>query len=385
MRIHCRPGLVFFVVVVLPVGVSAQEDPHQLVKRILADWQQRQESLQSLGVEISGTQFWPKGLWDNDYSYRTAPGKETLARLGHIPPEDVRHSVKVKFVLHLDNNWARRERRGMVILHPEATFVPQHRTHLFDGEQIRVFTPRESNTSSAYTPSKEQPDLWIQGRSFAPAFSGNEDNPVFWGCGIVWVRATQLNKLKFPIDERNYLFEGFGEIDGRRQLVLRSPNLQAGNEVRYEFWVDPERGSTISRSRFIQDGKLRFQIDAEWGQLDRRWFPTRWTYKSNTPGRGTETLETSFDLKVDRVVFNPPVERSDFDVKLRPNMVVYDAKTNAKGVIGADSRSLLPLSASDEVRRELMWRRVAIWICAAAGAIALMWALRRRWPSRNRE
>ena len=385
MSIQNRLGATLIVVFAFASCACAEDDPRPLVKRILADWKKRQDGLQSVSVEISGSQFWPKGSFDDDYIYQTEPkGKEALAKLGHIPPMDERHPAQIKFLFQFDNNWARKERHSMVITHPEAIFVPEQRTHLFDGEQIRVYTPRESNTSSAYTPSKEQPDLWIQTDSFEAAFNGNEDNPVFWGCGIIWVSATRLKKLKFPIDERNYLFEGFGEIGGRRHVVLRSPNLQPGNEVRYEFWVDPDRGSTISRSRYIQDGKLRFQIDADWDQHSGRWFPTKWAYSSNIPGRQPPKLETSFDYKVDRVVFNPRVERSDFDVKLKPNMVVYDVKEDSRGVIGPDSKSLLPLSAQNDVRRGLVFRQVAYWTCGVVLLLVIFWTVRRARISRTR-
>src|SRR5262249_43130397 len=150
-----------------------------------------------------------------------------------------------------------------------------------------------------------------------------------------------------PVDKRSYLFTGYGEIEGKRCVVLRSPNLRTKREMRYEFWVDVEHESAVLRSQFIARGKVTDQIDVTWESIDGRSFPKRWRYAQYAPGDQGPQLDHGFDLKVEKVVFGRKIEVSDFTVEQKPGMVVANLGEGTLGVVGPDGKSLLPL-APDE-------------------------------------
>lgn len=362
-------------------SAGQNDDADRVLGQIFADWKARQESFASIYVEISGEDFHPKGRFDDDY--RTDPDrKKSLSRLGSVPPTDVRHPTNVKLLLEFDKNWARKEWKRMSIFHPSAKFAPQHTTYLSNGESIKVYEPRDQNTSSSYTPSKAQPDLWIQSTAFGGAFFANEDIPIFWGCGIVWISAVNLKHLRFALEPRNYLFKGFAEIDGRRCVVLSSPNLLPKSQARYEFWVDPDRNSAILRSQFILDGKVSHQTNVKWQELEGKWFPSSWRFDYFWNDKNGTRLDHSVNLRVDRVVFNQRVTAADFDVTLKPNMVVRDVPKDAHGVVGSDGKSLLPLSTLDNDNEWRLWHIILLTMIALAVVFLAGWYLRRRWVLR---
>jgi hypothetical protein len=357
------------------------ENPQQAVERILADWKARQDRIQSIQVEVSGTNFYPKGRWDED-SAEDQTGKELLAKLGHIPQQDTRNPVRSQFSLQLDSNWARKELEWMIMYRAVGQFAFEHTTHLYNGEQIKVYKPREKNTTDAHTPAKAQPDLWMQTASYSNKFFAIEDSPVFWGCGIVPLNGAEPKQLKIPIDPRNYQFKGFGDLQGRRCVVLRSPNLMQNAEKWSEFWIDPKSESAIVRSQLYIQGKLSYQIDADWQLFEGGWFPKAWKYSYYFNSDKGSRLSTSFDLSVGRVVFNPQLVASDFDVKLKPKMVVYDVGQNSHGIVGSDGSTVLPISTLEAPSRWRILRIAMLRVGAVVVILSAGWYLRRRWVLR---
>ncbi len=386
MKCYCR--FIMLVVIAFLIGdrTTAEDQPRQLLTQILDDWRQRQQGIQSISVELSGSQFDPKGRWDNDYAYVAEPeGQKTLARLGHVPPIDTRSPFDSNLLVQFDKNWARKDINGKVMRHPEAIYAARHRIHFFDGEQIRVYQPRDDNADWM---REGEVEVALQTSSFGQGmFFGGEDFPIFWGCGVVWIGTPDLKKLRFAVDERNYQFKGLGEIGGRPCVVLRSPNLSTGLDAFYQFWIDRSRGSSILRNQLVVNGRPAFQTDAEWQQVEKRWFPAKWTctvYLGRLPD-GSPRLATSYECKVEKIRFNPEVDRSDFDVRLKPKMVVYDVKENQAGVIASDGKTMLPVSAMKQVSRGRMLRTFAIWAVVAASILAAGWYFGRHWVRRWRQ
>jgi hypothetical protein len=366
----------------LALEPACADDSKDIVARILADWKTRQDQIQSIQVELSGTHFHPRGQYDEDV--RRAAGDEALRKIGHLPTDDVSYPLTTRYALHLDNNWARKDLDWMIMcIDEESEFQRRRTSHLFDGKQIRVYEPRQENTNSTYTPPKTQPELILQARGFKRAFFYGEDAPVLWGCGIVPIGAVDLERLRSVPDQHLFWFKGYGEIQGRRCLVLRTRNLSPKTEMAYEFWIDAEQGSSVVRSQKLISGEVDSQIDAEWKQVGQRWFPKHWRFSYYHLDPDKSNLVYSFEMEVERVTFNPALERSFFEVKLKPGMVVQDVVQDSHGVIGADGTSLLPLSEIDAIDRSLRIRRILTWAAAAVLFLLAAWYIRRRWASRG--
>lgn len=359
-------------------GTPAQpneDPPQQIVAQILDDWQARQKKVHSIRYKLSGTWFHPKGKFNGGYA---SPSELKLlaAKGGHVPPKDIYLPHQVDVLLELDRNWARKELQWHVMHRGLAEFVPHRTTHLFNGKMNKTYEPRESNTSNVYTPSPEQPDLLIsEGGGGSPVFFQVEDYPIGWACGSVYFRGMVPGSLRSPNKSDDIRFHGFGTIEKSECVILRTSISDPVTQVWREFWVDRARDSAILRCIGYFEGRLDFQIDAKYRIQDGLQLPSSWrcTYYES------DSIYQEFDLRADEIVINPSVEESDFDVPLKPGMVVTYPATGLSGVVAQDGQTLLPLSHLGNNQRPSMWRRVAlVTLVVLAIAGGAFWLVRRR-------
>lgn len=357
-----------------PSSLRSQDSTPDALDRILGDWKVRQERIASIEYKVSGTLFYPKGKFDLGYSSAERT-RAILKRKGNIPPQDTTLPHKAAYLLELNQNWARKELQWMVLHESLADFVPHQTTEVFNGTTAKKFEPRAKNTSSKYTPSNAQPDLWIEGPAGnSPTFFQFEDLPVFWACGSVQRWGLVPGNLRPKYNRSVFTVTGGGEIEGKKCVVLRTVPADPISKPIREYWVDPSRQSAILRCVAYFEDKLEFKIDASYELQQGLWLPTAWKciYYER------DVLDRQFDLTADQISINPSVEASDFDVRMKPGMVVKDQEKKMHGVVDSDGRTLLPLTARPKPPGRAV--RLTVSIALLAGVLGLgAWLLRRIW------
>src|SRR5579871_1879330 len=138
---------------------NADEPPQQRapiqLRDIMSALQKRQRAARSVYIKVEGEVLVPRGCFSDAF-----PG--IAQEKGVAPPEDYNYRENISWLLDFENNRVRKETEEELYMDDKSAFVPRHSLEIYDGKQIKAFTPKNLNTSSKYTPSKYQPDLILQ-------------------------------------------------------------------------------------------------------------------------------------------------------------------------------------------------------------------------------
>lgn len=354
----------------------------EMLTTIVQNWQRRQQ-LRGYRYLVAGTHLTPKGSSNQLLS----PGDPA----GDLPAEDTLSDVKTQYFVDLERNRSCIERDFTVYHVDERRFLREFTIELFDGQRAQIFYPRERNPDhfdGARTEGPWNPDLVFESSS-GPAV-GRSDLPVLLAHGMVLVSGGSTlgpgKTLRRTLAPETFALYGRAVRDGRECIVLRSQTDRTGTTPSFnEFWVDPQKDSTIVRLvRYIGDSE-NLQIDMWYEDEESRGYPlTRYTYLENISGESVQTRE----MHVLEYEPEPVFADSLFYVEPKPGFNVYDwtAKRQYRvGLPGQPDRDL------GELRREMAhgarsWARLvffALNVVALVLILSFVFVFRYRKRSRD--
>ena len=315
--------LIPLALLILSAGEVQEADPQSEIKKILTDWQHRQQRIRNVRYVLNGEALVPKGKIG-----------EILMNGQAVPAEDKKYEKKVSLLLDFEKDRMRREISGQAFDGQKGAFVPYSRTELFDGTLSKVFMARNPQNSPEL-----DADLYLVGRKQQGGVHFEfSEFPIFLAHGIVPTglkdslvgSMTTPQKLLLPLKRDAFYIHARGFRDQRECLVLRTqPDPQVG--VFYEFWVDSSRESAIVQVASYIKGMLDTTIDIEYERGPNGWLPTSWTQKQNTNKAikvGPASIEQSCSYRVVEVSTDKELSVEDFDIKLEAGMVIRDTNHN---------------------------------------------------------
>lgn len=301
-------------------AVTAGEPRDQRLEKISADWQKRQNMVDSIYYQVEGEVKVPKGAYTK---LRAAiiPKKKFEAQ--EAPAEDMSGPVGFNLLLDFTKERFRLEKKDQSFHFNSCKLLQRIMIHTFDGKEVRGLMPKEKNPSLG----PNVPEMGI--------VSGNvkRENfllgcyPIFFAHGRIYTPTEQIvpGQMRNKPD-LNYLYiQGIAVHEGRSCLIVRTHTLQMGGNLGFdEYWVDPERDSIIVRwSSYIgekpmcdQDIVIHYKNSSD-GRFLSDW---RWTVYEH--GK----ILYYQDMRVSKMSINPTISDADFGLEIHPGMIVEEVK-----------------------------------------------------------
>lgn len=300
-----------------PAFLLAADTSAYSIEKVTKAWADRQARIVSLRCEAEG-----------ETSYLKGPASEQL------PEQDGIFPRKAKWLLHFNNNWARKEvEEYLRSPFGKREYAPFYSADFYNGSAFRRYKPREKNTSEAFKPAELQPDLLIQSDEARSVFLLATDFPVLIGAGRPPRVAMDPNPktLSNPITPTDFVVHGRGTLANRECIIVKSAKSDSAGID--ELWVDPERDHVIVRwSRYVDGilgGLIWARLDIAYKESDGGWLLDSWTvshYSTSEPNR----LVRSERMKVTLLEINPTMEKAQFEINPSPGRIVNIAgDTNA--------------------------------------------------------
>jgi hypothetical protein len=130
------------------------------------------------------------------------------------------------------------------------------------------------------------------------------------------------------------------------------------------------------------DGELFSYVDVEYGNTNNGWLPERWV---GAYCRGRNKIDVSGSLRVAELSINQSFDPVEFDIPLRPGMIVEKSESDRVGKtrkyrVASDGHTLMEITG--QKAEESSWRRIWIWLFIGsillAGATCLVAILKKR-------
>lgn len=389
LRLHLWIIGVFGVLMSGAVGVAEDIDPR--LAQVLADWQKRQNAFRSVRYEVRGERRILKGAYNaNEWVYSQVPG---LRRDQPIPSQDLAGTLSLTLLLDFEKGRHRCKIQEPIYHAKSGEFSSREREDTFDGSVAKGIAPREKNPGLG----KTQPDSWIvSGNMKNGEFNANY-YPIFFGHGRIHTVFEPIipGQLRNKPDPDYLYVHGTGVHVGRTCLIVRTQTLKSATTSFDEYWVDTDRESAILRYVSYCDAKPRDDITIQYRKTSGSWLPERW----RAPFYNGNDLLFTDNIHVEKLDLDPAVGDSDFQVEIKPEMIVEErtdlptkhplvnpeSKISIYRAKEGGGREELPDPAhrkgdqyQQHVRRKQVW--FWMWIVLPALAIGgfLVWVRRRR-------
>jgi hypothetical protein len=356
--------------------------------KVFADWKKRLSRFQSARYRVSGERTsTPNNLVAIDDQGRPVKQEKTTS-------ENV--SMKKSFLLLLDFPTSRHrlEERQQLYDFQRRQFFPRVTTEAFDGKVKRTAIPRAENNGEGHEQPATTPDVSIQTSGFSNFI------PDYWAIlvnhGLIPTVHRQISRGQLGVkpDEEVYYVHGRGKHASRDCLVVRTHAVRGHDSPSFdEFWVDETRDSAVVRLvRFLRDVPW-IDIDIAYQETGHGWMPMKWTWVYRDFGGKTRFIER---MRVDEVAADVPCADDDFQVVLKPGMLVTrtevtDAPDPLRGNEGItektfrvnDNGQLVEIVNGVEVKG---WSSYAWLVVPPVFLIAMViWVMFRRKPCPSKE
>jgi hypothetical protein len=385
MRPSTRPAFwlsaVLFVML-LPLARARSADVPEQVKKIVGDWQVRQERTRNVRYLLQGEAVIPKGKIQGPLltDKRGLPERDVVCPKGRTVILDLENNRISKDM----NNWLFDVRRGEIF--------PVHRIEKFDGNQTKVFMPADSN-GDHINRGEWKPEAWLGTKEKGGEKGGAavhfepDDLPMFLAHGLVRTGPDRLvgamstpSSLRRPIDGTPLSIRGQGVVKGRTCTILRT----ATGTFEEEYWVYPDWDSAVLCYMIYAKGKIYETTTIDYRQTDHGWLPERWmlTHSNERIPGAPAWLEQSVNWQVKECVVNADLEPQDFDIATKPGMIVM-SPDEVPLRVAKDGHTLIPIS--EERSLHWFWSTLSWSTLFAVFAGLLVLLLRVRWFRRFRK
>jgi outer membrane lipoprotein-sorting protein len=352
-------------------GVEAQA-ADQRVAKIFADWQKRQERIQTIRYKLAGEHLIAKGSLGDDYGRPTTPPS---------PPHDIRCPFERLYLFDFTTGLYRIEVSEKIYVSKDKQVYLRSSVTVFDGREVRTLCPRQENSSFLFAPGNSNPDMVISTGNMRGVGFDTRYLPLFFAQGVVRTSEDEIVSGRFKrLPAMDYFHvHGSGSLAGRSCLVLRTETLQMGTSSFDELWVDPGRDSAIVRYLTYSAGKPFNDSVIQYGKTTEGWLPQSWTFTTFT-GPKTDYTEK---VTVQKIDLNPQVSQAEFHLEPEPGMLVqefhhgespnplFTPRAEIKSYRAGDLAAKIPFIGGMEGKRWTIW-----WLILATAVAGLfIWLL----------
>jgi len=304
--------------VILAHTATAEEPRDPRLNKILADWQKRQNAVESIDYQVEGEYKVPKGAYTQQRAV-TLRSKKSEVRVA--PEDDLSGPMGLNLLLDFAKERFRLEKRNQSFHINKCELAQEFIIFTFNGKEIRSFMPREKNP----TLSPKQPEFGIVSGNVKDEIFLLECKPIFFAHGRIYTPTEKIvpGQMRNKPDPNYLHIHGTAVQEGRSCLIVRTQTLQLGNISFEEYWVDPERDSTIVRySSYSGDKKLSCDQDLviHYKHLPDGWFPLDWRWTFFLHGK----LLDYQDMHVTKMKINPMMSDADFRLESQTGMIVEE-------------------------------------------------------------
>lgn len=343
------------------------------VDEVLSAWQKRQSQVRTLRLVARGEGLYKKGSYSDEVGL---PSSEPL------PAEDLRFECRALYLLDFEQNRVRKETSTMSFNSSAQTFHKGNRIVVFDGQDVQQYVPRSTN--SALSDVDINLDIFDAKSSPENIFMVS-DLPVSFAAGCIPSNAGNMSHRKLRIELQLGDLKAFGESTNH-DLVLRSQPLHGRAGSYLEYWVDRDRGATITQWHFYLNETLIFHFSIKYKESADEWWPDSWTYREHS---ADGTVAKEFKMIVETLETNIPTRIDDFRIRQEEGMHVADRKTGEEYQVTADGkrpraevlRGVEQQEETSDEREETppaqSWIRWAVVVGVIAVGITAVSALRR--------
>lgn len=229
-------------------------------------------------------------------------------------------------------------------------FRPFRRIEVFDGRSLKGYWPRDANTSPLYAPPRFQEEVYFWHESDLGLITNSIDLPLFYAHGFFGVRPGDFRSARLS-SLPDLEAVGEAEISGRPCIVLREQTNQPGEQLRRAtYYVDVERDGAIVRTEVhgVNDS-LQDVTAIDYTRTDRGWMPASWscTFYEGSVNPAKNRVLRVYTLSVVEITWDPVVSAGDFQIPLRPGMIVRRRDRNHERlIVASDGETLEPLQGS---------------------------------------
>lgn len=376
--------------VLISCACAAAEEIDPRLAKVLADWQKRQNAFRSVRYEVRGERKILKGAYNAfEPIYQQVPA---LRSDQPIPSQELAGAFSLTLLLDFEKGRHHRKIREPVFHAKSGEFRYREREDTFDGSSAKGVAPREKNPGL----SKTQPDSWVVSGNMKNNEFNADYYPIFFGHGRIHtvfepIIAGHLRNKPNP----DYLYvHGTGVHEERTCLIVRTQTLKTATTSFQEYWVDPERESAILRHVSYCNSKPRDDITIQYRKTLASWLPDRW----RAPLYIGNNLIFTDTMRVEKLELVPGVQDSDFQVEIKPGMIVEErtdlptkhplvnpeSKISIYRLHEGGEREELPDPAhrkgdqyQQHLRRQQLWSWVWIVLPVLAIGAFLIWMRRR--------
>jgi hypothetical protein len=355
------------------------QDAAPEVREMFAEWKKRLGRVNIVRYQVAGELVFPKGCFTTD-----AQGKPLKSPL---PRTDVACPKKYSLLLDLSTDRFRLDAEEHFYSIQTETVIRTHGgVSAFGGKELQSEILWQPNTGRM----ANDPDVDIGSGNLRGAPIPSEYWPIFFGHGIIPTATENVIPGRFqpPLEEDEFLFHGRGVHAGRNCVVIRTEAKQFSAVGYDEYWADPDREGAVLRYVSYLGGKAVVDIDISYQQGPHGWLPHHWTMVRRDKTGQTMRVER---LRVEEVIPDVPVQDADFQVEIKPGMLVrridYGGsgpalKMQIKMFRVDEDGSWIEIGKSPEQRRR--WLAFVWWGAGLGGLALLAWlALRRRRRQRG--
>ena len=360
--------------VLAPLAAAAQGPV--TAEAIVAAWQRRQDKVQSLKVEWTERQTYPKGSISKGIPQRwkdkaALEGKPNLFDL-FAPAEDT--TIEVHATVLLDGAKMRYEHDRQQFSFETKKFELIPYVSTFDGTTAKLFNPQGGLMD--HYPVGQIQDIK---RNF-------DTNNLFVKPVIQHFRGIHPQMLMHEAEDLKITGRRV-VIDGRACVEIDWVKRRS-DTVTNRLWLDPARDFAMARYAILYDGRPAYKIDVRYrADPDVGWAPSEWEvvlfFDDGSVEESVRSTVTAFAI-------NLPLPASEFDVEFPLGSFVDDVPNKTKHVIKYTGQKRViernELSGAEGYERWMetdqgeavpggprrRWVPALTWIVVGLGATALL-------------
>jgi hypothetical protein len=295
----------------LVCSTTTASDP--TVEKILSDWLERFNKVNTVRYTLSGTTVQPNFKMAKPLDVNLIVTFDLEKR--RIRIEESRQVA----ALRRNADKKKLEKKGTFDA-TELDLFESYKLYTCDGKKYYHRMPKERNLAFQ---NAESTFSISTGNLFTLAYA-TDFWPLFDAHGIVGTTKRILRPDKLPETHKLDDFHIRGQVNHDKRPCTLLGNDPPNEQVPLvdEFYVDVERESAISRRVYYGKKIPVIKIDVVHARTDHGWMPASWTKTSYSPVTGSMIEQVK--LKVDRIEFNVSLTDDMFTLTPQPGEIVTE-------------------------------------------------------------
>lgn len=322
-------------------GLAAGPDKVDL-QQVRADWQGRLRRTESMFYRLVGTATKLKGTVVDANDPDLPPGVDVG---DGYPKEDYTHACNVTWLFDLKHNLFRKEVEDQSFSVPMLIWCPSFKVEGFDGSHFWTYAPKDGRNSSEQCPNRHKVDIAIQTDHRTVWNFTAFDQPVLMAHGLFPLSGVfeHRNLRGLSVDHLTLQSVGTARIDQRVCWVARAlpPGSDRAEPGYDQFWIDPQRQSAVLRWERYFRGKIYARLEIDYQETAHGWLPRGWKttwYKAEVD---PPTVVSMYRTIVEELKVNESPKRSEFEMPLKPGMLILDKTADYRTYrVAADGKTL---------------------------------------------